>query len=142
MRGPAGSEDRPGPFVSLGHALQTLGGAGYTQDFPLEQYIRDTRIDTLYEGTTAIQGMDLFFRKIARDQGGALAALIAEVEKTAADAPKSRELADAHALLGRSAGHLQAMATGLGGHLLTSLEDPFGHPSGGTRHNPAADGGG
>ncbi|MFI8876967.1 acyl-CoA dehydrogenase [Streptomyces sp. NPDC055243] len=108
----------------LGHALQTLGGAGYTQDFPLEQYIRDTRIDTLYEGTTAIQGMDFFFRKIARDQGTALAALIAEVDKTAADAPESGELADAHALLGRSAAHLQAMATGLGGHLLTSLEDP------------------
>ncbi|WP_329223541.1 acyl-CoA dehydrogenase [Streptomyces sp. NBC_01485] len=108
----------------LGHALQTLGGAGYTQDFPLEQYIRDTRIDTLYEGTTAIQGMDLFFRKIARDQGGALAALLAEVEKTAADAPESGELAHAHALLGRSAAHLQAMATGLGTHLLASLEDP------------------
>ncbi len=107
----------------LGHALQTLGGAGYTQDFPLEQYIRDTRIDTLYEGTTAIQGMDLFFRKIARDQGGALAALLAEVEQTASDTPESRELADAHELLGRSAAHLQAMATGLGGHLLASLDD-------------------
>ncbi|MFC8538343.1 acyl-CoA dehydrogenase [Streptomyces sp. NPDC057249] len=108
----------------LGHALQTLGGAGYTQDFPMEQYIRDTRIDTLYEGTTAIQGMDLFFRKIARDQGGALSALLDEVRATAAGTPEDGTLAHAHTLLARAADHLQAMATGLGGHLLASLEDP------------------
>ncbi|MGW2473268.1 acyl-CoA dehydrogenase [Streptomyces sp. NPDC001665] len=108
----------------LGHALQTLGGAGYTQDFPMEQYIRDTRIDTLYEGTTAIQGMDLFFRKIARDQGGALSALLAEVRATAAEVPQDGGLSHAHTLLARSADHLQAMATGLGGHLLASLETP------------------
>ncbi|WP_225800458.1 acyl-CoA dehydrogenase [Streptomyces sp. NK15101] len=108
----------------LGHALQTLGGAGYTQDFPLEQYIRDTRIDTLYEGTTAIQGMDLFFRKIARDQGRTFAALLAEVRRTAADTPANGELAEAHALLARAAAHLEAMATTLGGHLLASLENP------------------
>src|SRR5262249_37808691 len=49
-------------------SLQTLGGSGFLQDYPIEQYIRDAKIDTLYEGTTAIQGMDLFFRKIVRDQ--------------------------------------------------------------------------
>jgi len=108
----------------LGHGLQTLGGSGYTKDFPLEQYIRDTRIDTLYEGTTAIQGLDLFFRKIARDQGQALGALLAEVGKTAAGGADGDELAAERALLGESAAHLQAMATGLGGHLLMSLEEP------------------
>src|SRR4029453_5776719 len=36
-------------------SLQTLGGSGYLQDYPIEQYIRDSKIDTLYEGTTAIQ---------------------------------------------------------------------------------------
>ncbi len=55
-------------------SLQTLGGSGFLQDYPIEQYIRDAKIDTLYEGTTAIQGMDLFFRKIVRDQGQALTA--------------------------------------------------------------------
>lgn len=50
----------------LNHALQTFGGAGYLKDFPLEQYIRDTKIDTLYEGTTAIQGLDFFFARSRR----------------------------------------------------------------------------
>ena len=48
-------------------SLQTFGGSGFTTDWPLEQYVRDAKIDTLYEGTTAIQGLDFFFRKIVRD---------------------------------------------------------------------------
>jgi alkylation response protein AidB-like acyl-CoA dehydrogenase len=65
-------------WVLLGtEALQTLGGSGFLTDHPLEQYVRDAKIDTLYEGTTAIQGQDLFFRKIVRDQGQALAELSA-----------------------------------------------------------------
>jgi alkylation response protein AidB-like acyl-CoA dehydrogenase len=53
-------------------SLQTFGGSGFTQDYPIEQYIRDAKIDTLYEGTTAIQALDLLFRKIVRDQGATL----------------------------------------------------------------------
>ena len=49
-------------------SLQTFGGSGFLQDYPIEQYVRDAKIDTLYEGTTAIQGQDLFFRKIVKDQ--------------------------------------------------------------------------
>jgi hypothetical protein len=52
--------------------LQTFGGSGFTQDWPLEQYVRDAKIDTLYEGTTAIQGLDFFFRKVVKDGGKAL----------------------------------------------------------------------
>ena len=63
----------------LADALQVLGGSGFTQDYPLEQYIRDTKIDTIYEGTTGIQALDLFFRKISRDQGNTLAALASEI---------------------------------------------------------------
>ena len=60
-------------WVLLGtESLQTLGGSGFLTDYPIEQYVRDAKIDTLYEGTTAIQGQDLFFRKIVRDQGQAL----------------------------------------------------------------------
>ena len=66
---------RSGPTSCSPQSLQTLGGSGYLQDYPIEQYIRDAKIDTLYEGTTAIQGLDLFFRKIVRDQGAALTAL-------------------------------------------------------------------
>ena len=53
-------------------SLQTFGGSGFLTDYPIEQYVRDAKIDTLYEGTTAIQGQDLFFRKIVKDQGRAL----------------------------------------------------------------------
>jgi hypothetical protein len=66
-------------YELLAMSLQVFGGAGYTQDFPMEQYIRDAKIDTIYEGTTGIQAQDLFFRKIARDQGSALAALAGEI---------------------------------------------------------------
>ena len=60
-------------YELLGHeSLQTFGGSGYLQDYPLEQYVRDAKIDTLYEGTTAIQSLDLIFRKIVKDGGRAL----------------------------------------------------------------------
>ena len=59
-------------YELLSTSLQIFGGSGFTQDYPIEQYIRDAKIDTLYEGTTTIQGMDLFFRKIVRDQGEAI----------------------------------------------------------------------
>ena len=56
-------------YETLTLSLQTLGGSGFLQDYPIEQYIRDAKIDSLYEGTTAIQSLDFFFRKIGRDQG-------------------------------------------------------------------------
>ena len=68
-------------YELLASSLQVLGGSGFTQDYPVEQYLRDSKIDTLYEGTTTIQGMDLFFRKVVRDQGRALGALTAEVQE-------------------------------------------------------------
>lgn len=67
-------------YQLLGDALQVFGGAGFTQDWPMEQYIRDQKIDTLYEGTTHIQALDLFFRKIAKDGGATLQVLLGEVQ--------------------------------------------------------------
>src|SRR6478609_8194747 len=60
-------------YAKLTESLQTFGGSGFLQDYPIEQYIRDAKIDSLYEGTTAIQAQDFFFRKIVRDKGQALA---------------------------------------------------------------------
>ena len=62
-------------------SLQTFGGSGFLTDYPIEQYVRDAKIDTLYEGTTAIQGQDLFFRKIVKDQGRALGDLSAQISQ-------------------------------------------------------------
>jgi alkylation response protein AidB-like acyl-CoA dehydrogenase len=68
-------------WVLLGtESLQTFGGSGFLQDYPIEQYVRDAKIDTLYEGTTAIQGQDLFFRKIVKNKGAALGYLAGEIE--------------------------------------------------------------
>ena len=69
-------------YEILTESLQTLGGSGFLQDYPLEQYIRDSKIDSLYEGTTAIQALDLFFRKIVRDRGEALQFLTAQISRT------------------------------------------------------------
>ena len=68
-------------WVLLGtESLQTLGGSGFLTEYPIEQYVRDAKIDTLYEGTTAIQGQDFFFRKIVKDQAKALGHIAAEID--------------------------------------------------------------
>jgi alkylation response protein AidB-like acyl-CoA dehydrogenase len=67
-------------YAQLAAALQIFGGSGFLQDYPIEQYIRDTKIDTLYEGTTGIQGQDFFFRKIVRDRHVAWTALSGEID--------------------------------------------------------------
>jgi len=68
-------------WVLLGtESLQTLGGSGFLQEYPIEQYVRDAKIDTLYEGTTAIQGQDFFFRKIVKDQAQALGHIAGEIQ--------------------------------------------------------------
>jgi alkylation response protein AidB-like acyl-CoA dehydrogenase len=73
-------------WVLLGtESLQTFGGSGFLQDYPVEQYVRDAKIDTLYEGTTAIQGLDFFFRKIVRDKGQALTHLSTQMAEFAKD---------------------------------------------------------
>lgn len=53
-------------------AIQVLGGAGYTRDFPLERYLRDSRVMTIYEGTTGMQALDFLVRRLWRDEGRGL----------------------------------------------------------------------
>ncbi|MGY1749333.1 acyl-CoA dehydrogenase [Modestobacter sp. SYSU DS0511] len=104
-------------------SLQTLGGSGYLQDYPVEQYIRDSKIDTLYEGTTAIQGQDFFFRKIVRDGGVALTWLAEQIQATVtADAGNGR-LKEERALLGTALGDVQGMLTAMFGQLTAANED-------------------
>jgi hypothetical protein len=74
------SSDRTWDLLSV--ALQCFGGNGYMQDYPIEQYIRDQKIDTLYEGTTHIQSLDLILRKVARDGGETLRNLLGRVHET------------------------------------------------------------
>ena len=87
-------------WVLLGtESLQTFGGSGYLADYPIEQYVRDAKIDTLYEGTTAIQGQDLFFRKIVRDQGAALTDLTEQVGAWIASGSGNGQLKEERELL-------------------------------------------
>ncbi|HET7475161.1 MAG TPA: acyl-CoA dehydrogenase [Dermatophilaceae bacterium] len=91
-------------WVLLGtESLQTFGGSGFLQDYPVEQYVRDAKIDTLYEGTTAIQGMDFFFRKIVRDRGEALRHLSTQIQEFAKDVGGTGTLLVERELLGKAA---------------------------------------
>jgi len=79
-------------IISVSQGLQILGGYGYCQEFPMEQYFRDIRIHTIHEGTTGIQGMDLLGRKVIMKNGEAMRIYIAEVEKAIQEAGKYEEL--------------------------------------------------
>ena len=102
-------------------SLQTFGGSGFTQDWPLEQYVRDAKIDTLYEGTTAIQGLDFFFRKVVKDGGRALGLLGKEI---AAFAEAGGANATEKAALVKALGDLNAIVGVLVGHAMESQSEP------------------
>ena len=105
-------------------SLQTFGGSGFLQDYPIEQYIRDAKIDSLYEGTTTIQGMDLFFRKILRNEGKTLRALLAEITEFAAGESGNGRLKLERAALARAAGDVDAIVSTLAGYAASSLDRP------------------
>lgn len=116
-------------WVLLGtESLQTFGGSGFLQEYPIEQYVRDAKIDTLYEGTTAIQGQDFFFRKIVKNQGQALGHLAGEIkafiDSEAGNGRLKRErellataLDDANALVGLMINDLMSADASSGGDI-------------------------
>lgn len=111
-------------YEVLAQSLQVFGGSGFTRDYPIEQYIRDAKIDTLYEGTTGIQALDLFFRKIVKDRGATLTRLSGEIMETvkaggAAD-PFTRE----REALGVALEDVQAHVGIMVGHAMASQEEP------------------
>jgi hypothetical protein len=111
-------------YEMLTLALQTLGGSGFLQDYPVEQYIRDAKIDSLYEGTTGIQSLDLFFRKIVRDNGQAFGALLGRIKDFAAAEGGNGRLKAERAALAEAAGHVEAMAGAMAGFLMGSADQP------------------
>ncbi|WP_424183507.1 acyl-CoA dehydrogenase [Actinokineospora sp. G85] len=108
----------------LVQSLQTLGGSGFLQDYPIEQYIRDSKIDSLYEGTTAIQSLDFFFRKIIRDKGQALAYLAGEISKFIEAEDGNGRLKNERALLKQALEDVQGMLGALIQYLTASQDDP------------------
>ncbi|MBR9812314.1 acyl-CoA dehydrogenase [bacterium] len=90
------------------HAIQVLGGYGYTRDYPVERYYRDNRLNPIHEGTHGIQGLDLLGRKVLLENGAAFKLLVREVFHTAkivmlddALAAEARALTDALGHVGR-----------------------------------------
>jgi alkylation response protein AidB-like acyl-CoA dehydrogenase len=117
-------------WVLLGtESLQTLGGSGFLQDYPIEQYVRDAKIDTLYEGTTAIQGQDFFFRKIVRDKGRALAALSAQIHEVVKGDAGTGALAAERELLGRALEDVQGIVEAMVVALMASDARSGGDPA-------------
>ena len=108
-------------YEMMTESLQTLGGSGYLQDYPIEQYIRDSKIDSVYEGTTAIQALDFIFRKIVRDQARAFGYLTDQI-KTFADADGA--LGAEREALGTALGEVTAMSAALLRYLTASQQNP------------------
>src|SRR5690606_35242472 len=106
-------------YELLAVALQTHGGSGYLTDYPIEQYIRDQKIDSLYEGTTHIQAQDLIFRKIARDRGATLQGLLGRIKETVQSGPEG--LSAEREALGKALGQVEAMFGALLGKIGESL---------------------
>jgi hypothetical protein len=105
-------------------SLQTFGGSGFLQDYPLEQYVRDAKIDTLYEGTTAIQSLDLVFRKIVKDQGGALLAVAGEIGQFIESEGGNGQLKEERLALGKALTEAQSMLGTMTGWLGEAANDP------------------
>ncbi len=102
---------------AISQGLQCLGGSGYCDDYPLEQYYRDARIHPIHEGTTGIQAMDLLGRKVIMQNGRAFELLLSEIQAAvavASDFPElqnhAQQLDEALSGLQEVTGHLVAIA--------------------------------
>ncbi len=109
-------------YEMLTQSLQTLGGSGFLQDYPIEQYIRDAKIDSLYEGTTAIQGLDFFFRKMVRDQFKAVFFLASQITETVKGGGDNDQFAAAREALGRALEDVQGVIGKLGEWAMASQQ--------------------
>ena len=109
-------------FEILTESLQTLGGSGFLTDYPIEQYLRDAKIDSLYEGTTAIQALDFFFRKIIRDHGSSLQHVTAQITRTIDTCDESLKSHVEH--LQTALEDVTAMTAALTGYLMSAAENP------------------
>ncbi len=112
-------------YELLGHeSLQTFGGSGYLQDYPLEQYVRDSKIDALYEGTTAIQSLDLIFRKMVKDGGTALGVVTGEIKSFLDSEAGNGRLKEERLALGSALADTQGMLETVFGWLGAAGDDP------------------
>jgi hypothetical protein len=117
----AGSERA---YACLAESLQVLGGSGYLRDYPIEQYVRDAKIDSLYEGTTAIQAQDFVFRQVIRDGGETLGHVRTQIERFCDSGTSHDQLAAARARLAQALGDIRGMLTALMGYAKATSDQP------------------
>ncbi|MFA4081069.1 acyl-CoA dehydrogenase [Mycobacteroides salmoniphilum] len=110
-------------YEKLTESLQTFGGSGFLQDYPIEQYIRDAKIDSLYEGTTAIQAQDFFFRKIVKDQGKSLAFISGKIDEFVKSETGNGRLKAERALLATALEDVQGMAATMTANLMAAQQE-------------------
>lgn len=103
--------------------VQVHGGVGFIEETGAAQFLRDGRISAIYEGTTGIQANDLLFRKVVRDQGAAMGALLGDMRQAQAELAASPDetLTAIAARLGQAITHLQEATDWLLG---TNAQDP------------------
>lgn len=94
--------------------LQVYGGYGYTKEFPLEQLVRDSKINSIYEGTNGIQAMDLLGRKMGMKKGAYFINFLAEIGKTVAAAKQIPALDEDASKLEETVTRLSEVAMHLG----------------------------
>ena len=111
--------------LSISQGLQILGGYGYCDEFPLEQYYRDTRIHPIHEGTTGIQGMDLLGRKVVMHNGRAFKLFLDELGAAGAEAREVDELAPYADRLEKAARLLEEVTGALAGHAVKGEIERF-----------------
>ncbi len=95
-------------------AIQVFGGAGYTRDYLVEQYARDCKITSIYEGTSGIQAMDLLARKIGMQKGAVFIDFLGEIQNTVLRARQFSELNQISARVEKTANRLGEIAMHIG----------------------------
>lgn len=108
-------------FAACSSALQVLGGSGYTKDWGMEQFLRDARINMIYEGTNTVQSLDLLGRKVLGDQGAQLRKLGAEVQKFIAEEGTNSQMDEFISPLAKLAGKITDITMEVG---MKALQNP------------------
>lgn len=98
-------------------AIQVLGGAGYTRDYPVEQCYRDNRLNPIHEGTHGIQSLDLLGRKLWQHNGKGLKLLMARIHNTLASAVHKAQLSELVSEFEQYLSMVQSTTLKLGGAL-------------------------
>ncbi len=110
-------------FQCASDCLGVFGGHGYLQDWGMEQLVRDARINMIYEGTNAIQSLDLLGRKILKDNGAALTLFGKEIEAFLSDAATDFDMMDFTMPLMELGQKLPKLTTSLGMKAMSSADE-------------------